>query len=198
MTRCYIQDAAISSVSWGLPGAEIPACEADAGDSAIAKAGPARIATQGQFERAIFLRGVNTLKAARLVAESGHWEVASACARQIYELVLNMEAIDRAPDRERTSVTFVAFGLLQKLLFEKAELEYERDTGRPYSADRIEEVQGILDSPHVRGVQNHGPCQGGRPVGDIVDQNERLAASQGILERDAGAAVQQPLQEVVD
>lgn len=63
-----------------------------------------------------------------------------------------MEAIDRAPDRERTSVTFVAFGLLQKLLFEKAELEYERDTGRPYSADRIEEVQGILDG--------QAPCSG--------------------------------------
>ena len=140
----------------------------DAGDFAVAKAGPAIVGTQAQFERAIFMRGVNTLKAARLVSESGHWEVASACARQLYELVLNMEAIDRAPDRERASVTFVAVGLLQQLLFQKAESEYERDTGRDYRVERLAQVQEILDSPMFEEFRSRGAVREesvGRPRG---------------------------------
>ncbi|WP_377104662.1 DUF5677 domain-containing protein [Propionicimonas sp. T2.31MG-18] len=118
----------------------------DAGDYALARTGPANVATQEQFERTILLRGVNILKAARLVCEAGHWEVASSCARQLYEILLNMEAIDRAPSREEASIKFALYGMLQKLLFQKAELEYERDTGRMARVDQLPEIQQRLDS----------------------------------------------------
>lgn len=119
----------------------------DAGDYALAKAGPAPVATQEQFERTILMRGVNTLKAARLVAESGHWEIASACARQLYELVLNMEEIERSSDREQASISFAAYGMLQMLLFRKAEIEYERDTGRTYRVSQLDELEEHLKAP---------------------------------------------------
>lgn len=119
----------------------------DEGDLAIAKAGPAQIGTQEQFERTILVRGVNTLKAARVVAEMGHWEVAAVCARQIFELVLNMEEIDRAQDRVQASMRFALYGLLQKARYQKVELDYDRDTGRPYDAQRFEELPKMLASP---------------------------------------------------
>lgn len=119
----------------------------DAADFAIARLGPAHLGTQEQFERTIFMRGANTLKAARLVAEAGHWEIAAACARQIYELVLNMEAIGRAENREEASITFARYGLLQRLLHQLEEAIYDRDTSRPYDEDRLAELIRRRDSP---------------------------------------------------
>lgn len=118
----------------------------DAVDIAIARLGPAHLGTQEQFERTILMRGANTLKAARLVAEGGHWEVAAVCARQIYELVLNMEALGRAENREEASITFARYGLLQKLLHQLEEISYDRDTGRPYDQERLDELIRRRDS----------------------------------------------------
>ncbi len=75
-----------------------------AADKAAADAGPAHAGTQTQFERSFFFRGNNTLKAASLVAGDGYWEVAATCARQLFELVLNMEYIAQDEDRVPASM----------------------------------------------------------------------------------------------
>lgn len=117
-----------------------------AGDGALAASGPARLATQEQFERTIFLRAINTLKAASVVAGAGHWEIASGCARQIYELLLNMEFIAEQESRETASLAFARFGMLQRVLGEIAEIKYDRDTGRSHDVVRLTALENHASS----------------------------------------------------
>lgn len=54
-----------------------------------------------RFDRGILLRAVNALKAARLLLEAVHWEFAAAPARQLFDLVVNIEHLNTQGDRER-------------------------------------------------------------------------------------------------
>lgn len=118
-----------------------------AADMAALKAGAAEVNTQRQFERTLFMRGVNTLKAAWVVAGEGHWEVSAVCARQLFELVLNMEYIAKDESRESASFQFTLFGLLQNMQSDLAEVEYARDTGRPFNQGMIDAIEHNLALP---------------------------------------------------
>jgi len=97
-----------------------------------------------RFDRGILLRGVNALKSARLLLEAAHWEFASGPARQLFELVVNVEHINAQADRERAAFRFTKFGLLQTLRAQLQEADYERSTGRPVDEKRVDVMERML------------------------------------------------------
>lgn len=100
-----------------------------------------------QLEVAVFGRGLNALKAVRLLCENSHWEFASTAVRQLFELVLNMEQVDIAADRQKALGLYERYGLLQMLREEVLNLEYDEKTGRPVDAERLDQGRALLDTP---------------------------------------------------
>lgn len=96
------------------------------------------------FEIGIANRGLNGLRAVRLLCEEGHWENAAAAVRQIYELVVNMEHISSLPEREAAVSRYVKFGLLQEVQRRLLEVGYDRDTGRPVDEQTEAPLRRIL------------------------------------------------------
>ncbi|WP_250442695.1 DUF5677 domain-containing protein [Actinotalea sp. C106] len=112
-----------------------------------------------QFDIALFVRGVNALKAVRLLTADGHWEIATAPARQLYELVLAAEELNRASDRNEAALRFANFGLLQAARAALARIEYDAATGRPVDDDHRQRLVGFLASGAVgefRTVKGNG------------------------------------------
>jgi Family of unknown function (DUF5677) len=127
-----------------------------AADHAVYLEGPGEIGTLEHFDRVVFMRALNTLKAARGLLALGHWEIASVCARQLFELVLNMEAIADG-DRAERQLTFAKYGLLQRLMVERREIQYCIDTGRPYDHERFKGIDAYLASTSFVEFQTQKP-----------------------------------------
>jgi hypothetical protein len=98
------------------------------------------------FDVTMFERGINALKAARSLCADGQWEIASAAARQLYELVLTAEHVARQPDRREAIRQYARFGLLQMAQEELRALRYDQRTGRPVDADRLTTVEAVVRS----------------------------------------------------
>lgn len=111
---------------------------------ALVGAGPASPGYPA-FDIAILTRGLNVLEAIRVLSVPLHWEAASSCARQLFELVLNMEALAAMPSRKGGSNRFALYGLLQKTRAQVTEHEYERATGRPVDEKRVAALKDLLD-----------------------------------------------------
>jgi hypothetical protein len=117
--------------------------------------------TSFRFDAALLGRGLNALKAARLLCEEGFWEIAAGAVRQVFDLVLDAEAVSRHPDRHAAISRYVGFGLLQRLRRERAYLAYEVKMGRPVDTERAE----ILDTMLLRGFKGlRGPKGGWLPT----------------------------------
>ena len=91
------------------------------------------------FDRGVLIRGVNALKSAHLLLEAMHWEFAAAPARQLFELLVNMEHLNVQDDREQSAIRYTKFGLLQTA-------DYERQTGRPVNEARVATLERMRDS----------------------------------------------------
>jgi hypothetical protein len=85
---------------------------------------------------AVYVRGVNALKSARALLEDAHWETASGPARQLFELVVNMEHLAAKADRSAAARRWAAFGVLQRARGELRRVEYDRGTGRRVDEER--------------------------------------------------------------
>jgi hypothetical protein len=118
---------------------------ARAGDAALSEAVPADDHL-ARFDRGVLLRGVNALKSARLLLEEMHWEFAAGPARQLFELLVNLEHLNAETSREQAAFRFTKFGLLQTLRAQLEEANYEQATGRPVDEARVTVIQGLLDS----------------------------------------------------
>src|SRR6266566_2805132 len=90
-----------------------------------------------RFDVAMLQRGINALKAVRLLTEHGHWEFAAAATRQLYELVVNMEYLGEQPDRDEAAFRYAKFGLLQTVQAEHRTALYNEKTGRPVEEQRL-------------------------------------------------------------
>lgn len=78
----------------------------------------------------ILTRGIKSLKSARLLVSAGHWEHATAVARQLFELLVNMEHFGTFATREEGQRLYNGFGLLQFFLAELRRIEFEKEKGR--------------------------------------------------------------------
>jgi hypothetical protein len=99
-----------------------------------------------RFDAGIVLRGLNTLRSIRLLLEQAHWELASAGARQLFELLVNVEYISRQDDREDACRQFVRFGLLQTARRRLLEMEYAEETDRAVDQSRKATIERFIDS----------------------------------------------------
>lgn len=106
---------------------------------------PEAIQPQVRFDLSILMRAINTLKGIRILLEDSHWELASAGARQLFELLVNVEYIASKPDREKATLSYAKFGLLQMVLHELKSIEYDAKTGREVDNARRAKIQGFLD-----------------------------------------------------
>ncbi len=99
-----------------------------------------------QFDRSILTRGLNMLEAIRVLAPQLHWEVAAVAARQLFELVLNMEWLKSMPDREAASVQFARFGMLQQVRAQIDEQTYGLETGRKINEEQLQLLKDFLST----------------------------------------------------
>lgn len=104
------------------------------------------VAGPTQFDIAIMVRGINILKAVRVLAENGQWEIAASPTRQLFEILLNMESVNRSEDRDQATLTFAKFGLLQFVQARVEEMNYAMETGRAVSADELAKIHAYLNS----------------------------------------------------
>jgi len=101
----------------------------------------------GIFSRAVFVRGINLLKASRILLAQGHWEVAASAARQLFELLVNMEYLAAQKDEEATWLRYQKFALLQQARRVLREIDYDRSTGRAVEDHRATFAHDMLQNP---------------------------------------------------
>jgi hypothetical protein len=99
------------------------------------------------FDRAILNRGLNMLEASRTLLANGHWEVAAAPARQLFELLVNMEYLAQQPDRKDACFRYQKFALMQTAERARREIDYDRSTSRPVDEERAKQIAAVLSSP---------------------------------------------------
>ena len=116
-----------------------------------------------QFDFAIMNRGINILKAVSLLAENGHWEMAAAPNRQLFELLLNLEEINRQPDRGAALEKYRLFGEFQFLRARREELRYNEETGRTVDADDKGKLDAIFASDVFDVFKGKPRADGTRP-----------------------------------
>ncbi|MFE9764770.1 DUF5677 domain-containing protein [Streptomyces sp. NPDC005808] len=94
----------------------------------------------------ILTRGIKSLKAARLLVSAGHWEHATAVARQLFELLVNIEHFGAFATREEAQQLYNGFGLLQFFLGELRRIEFEKEKGRAADTRWELSVRDYLDN----------------------------------------------------
>ncbi|GES32328.1 DUF5677 domain-containing protein [Streptomyces angustmyceticus] len=120
--------------------AEITAVAEQAADAA-ADADNTAIHLDGYVLR----RGIKGLKSAQLLVDAGHWEYATPVARQLFELLVNMEHLGSFADRREAQRIYSNFGLLQYFLAESRRIEFEKTRGRPSGSPWELSVKDFLD-----------------------------------------------------
>lgn len=102
-----------------------------------------------RFDLAVLNRGINLLEASRMLLAGGHWEAASSSARQLFELLVNLEYIHSQPNRDEACSRYQKYALMQYANRVLREIEYDRATGRPVDEPRAEVARKILASPDL-------------------------------------------------
>lgn len=99
-----------------------------------------------RFDAEVLVRGVNSVKAAGLLMEQGHWEHAVGVTRQLFELLINMEYLGTLEDREAQVLVYLRFGALQLALEHRRDFEYNQTVGRPIDTQRLAFLEKVLDT----------------------------------------------------
>ncbi|MEU7196417.1 DUF5677 domain-containing protein [Streptomyces xinghaiensis] len=101
------------------------------------------------FDARVLKRGIKGLEAARLLVGAGYWEYATSVARQLFELLVNMEHLGSFADRKKACGVHSAFGLLQFFLAESRRIEFEKGRGRPADSPWETSVKDSLENHFV-------------------------------------------------
>jgi hypothetical protein len=99
------------------------------------------------FDLAVLVRANNLVKASRTLFADGHWEIAASAARQLFELLLNVEYLLMQPDLGDARPRYAKFGLLQYALSRLRELEYDRSAGHPVDNAQASAIREPLAGP---------------------------------------------------
>ncbi|MFE1781379.1 DUF5677 domain-containing protein [Streptomyces sp. NPDC059506] len=98
------------------------------------------------FDAHVLKRGIKGLEAARLLIGAGYWEYATSVARQLFELLVNMEYLGSFADRKKACRIHSGFGLFQFFLAESRRIEFEIGRGRPAGSSWETSVKDFLDN----------------------------------------------------
>jgi hypothetical protein len=120
------------------------------GDREIAASMRAPLTESHQFDNRMLLRAVNALKATQILLDAGHWEIACGAVRQIFELLVNVEYLINQDDRELARLRFTNYGILQRALARKKDLEYEKTTGRTADQSKLDLITELLETPEMQ------------------------------------------------
>jgi hypothetical protein len=131
-----------------------------AGDSTLADATTRPVTHLAKFDLAILERGINSLKALHLLLEAGHNEIGAAPARQLFELVINVEHVQRESDRGTAILRFAAYGFLQEVLAKQKALDYADQTGRAVDSDQRARLEHALARPELQQFRTKDDRQG--------------------------------------
>jgi hypothetical protein len=103
-------------------------------------------------------RGINALRAVRILCAERHWEFASGIVRQLFEQVLNMEHLGTLPDRDDATFGYAWYGVMQRLELRRLILRYQQKSGLPFDEDSLTELEQVLDEsfPAFRSVSPEG------------------------------------------
>ncbi|MFE9018407.1 DUF5677 domain-containing protein [Streptomyces sp. NPDC007808] len=97
------------------------------------------------FDKGVLGRGIKGLKSARLLIGAHHWEHATAVARQLFELLVNIEHLASFDNRETALKQYNRFGLLQWLLAESRRIDFEKERGRHPGTPLESTIKDFLD-----------------------------------------------------
>jgi hypothetical protein len=100
-----------------------------------------------RFDRAVLGRALNILEATQILLPVAHWEAASGLARQLFELLVNVEEIGRQDDPAEARLLYGKFGLLQHARQRLRKVEYDRESGRPVNEEFAAQIDLLLASP---------------------------------------------------
>ena len=103
--------------------------------------------TLAHFDQVVFARAIAIVRAARSLVEVEQWETATVCARQLYELLLNLESMAKG-DRSDRYQDFLLFAMLQRFLFHLAAIGYGKAKGHSVPEGAEEHVVRSLAEPH--------------------------------------------------
>lgn len=78
----------------------------------------------GVIRLAVGQRVLNVAQGARLLLEQGHWELAAAAVRQLFEMLVNIEYLLRQPDAETAWESYRRYGEAQSLQASLRKLNY--------------------------------------------------------------------------
>lgn len=98
-----------------------------------------------RFDLAIFMRAINGVKSISLLLEQAHWENAAAVARQLFDMLVNVEHLGRLPDRDEAVLTYCWFGVFQRIRQQQRRMLYDQARGRPIDAERLQWLASMLD-----------------------------------------------------
>lgn len=95
----------------------------------------------------MFDRGFNCLKGTKTLLEGDHWELGAAVCRQLFEMVVNLEEIEKSNDPDDAAFAFVRFGAFQLLNLHIAEIEDFLASGRvsDVASARLGELRAMRD-----------------------------------------------------
>lgn len=119
------------------------------------------IRTEEHFDAVILHRGVNAMKAAFLLSEEAYWELGSAGPRQLFELVLNMEEINRAESRLDAMTKFLWYGYAQNVRQRLDDAKWMEGLEGASEVYDIKEMEDFLALPQFD--QFKDPAKGNRP-----------------------------------
>jgi hypothetical protein len=108
-----------------------------------------------RLDVSIFMRGVNALKSTRLLLTESQWEFAAGIVRQLFELVVNVEYLRAQDDQEAAATRYAAFGRLQEIRSQQAELGYRERTNRPVDEHRVTELESVLEQGWFDDFRTH-------------------------------------------
>lgn len=128
------------------------------------------------FDAGILMRALNTLKSIKILLEPAHWELASAGARQLFELLVNMEYLASQPNRDEASRRYTGFGVMQLARQRLSELEYAEKTGRTVDPRHKRKIEELLDKTFSEFRTRNGgwaPSWSGRPTRQLAEASSK-------------------------
>lgn len=93
---------------------------------------------------AVAMRGATLLQAGRLLLEEGHWEVAAGVARQMFELLINIEHLLAQPDEGAAWADYKNFAMAADLQARRRAMTYAMGDGYQDSDDAAAELDECL------------------------------------------------------
>lgn len=117
--------------------------------------------TPEHFDTVMLHRGVNAMKASLLLSKEAYWELGSAGPRQLFELVLNMEEINRADVRHDAMTKFLWYGYSQEVRRRLDDARWMEGLEGASEVYDIKEMEDFLALPQFD--QFKDPAKGNRP-----------------------------------